>query len=70
LHGNQHNLLACGNITIDGDTISSTGGITQEQLDGKQDTQLDGKQDTLSLNSDLGIQSLLMNTASKLGPHT
>ena len=36
----KHNILIAGNdITIDSDTISLSGGggITQEQLDGKQD---------------------------------
>jgi hypothetical protein len=52
LDSKQNILIAGNNITIDGNTISSSGGITQEQLDGKQET--------LSLNSQLGIKSLIV----------
>ena len=52
LNSKQNILIPGSNITIINDTISSSGGITQEQLDGKQET--------LSLNSQLGIKSLIV----------
>jgi len=55
LNGNQSTLVAGDNITIDGNTISSTAGsdVTQEDLDLKQDT--------LSRNSHVNISSLIVS---------
>jgi hypothetical protein len=57
LNGNQSTLVAGDNITINGNTINSTGcsssDITQEDLDLKQDT--------LSRNSHVNISSLIVS---------
>jgi hypothetical protein len=66
LNGKQATLIEGNNIIISNNTISSTGsGITQEELDLKQDTltlNSNLSKNSLNLNADPGLISLTANS--------